>query len=136
MTDAERSDKLKDCPFCGGEAVIQTKVGERWGVPFVECRDCNTRTSLEGTVEDAIAAWNRRPESVCVGCKLQEQKTEVKRLWEVATEARTFIQKLRKEMLSDVLVRDTLKRIDRQVLDDLLEKSKFAVLTTPTKEEG
>lgn len=67
------SEKLKPCPFCGGEAEI--KRGEiwlyngnqydpmSWNGWIVSCKNCN---HIEEGVEksEAVAAWNRRNYSV------------------------------------------------------------------------
>jgi Lar family restriction alleviation protein len=50
-------DKLKPCPFCGGEAFVVT-VAE----PSVQCLTCPT--SMVGETDaEAIAAWNTRTQS-------------------------------------------------------------------------
>lgn len=63
-------DKLKPCPFCGGNAEIITGVSR--GVPAnsyacVRCKDCDGGTRAFDDVEHnaefiykAIQAWNRR----------------------------------------------------------------------------
>ena len=51
------NEKLKRCPFCGGEARIFypdstfTRIG---------CRKCQTVSDSYVTQQEAIAAWNRR----------------------------------------------------------------------------
>ncbi len=69
--------KLKSCPFCGGEAVIEKNHrafinGVSTRVSFVHCKKCNARTGrfkLEDygctshsntAVKNAIEAWNKR----------------------------------------------------------------------------
>lgn len=48
--------KLLPCPFCGGDALLQTP-----GVlAFVECQGCGCSTWVFDSREKAIAAWNRR----------------------------------------------------------------------------
>lgn len=51
------SEKLKPCPFCGGEVQL---IGE-FGVncPCVECPNCKIRTAWQ-IRDEAIYAWNRR----------------------------------------------------------------------------
>ena len=63
------SDKLKPCPFCGGEAyIIEVEphthkiaiwVPDSVGECFIECTNC-TRAMSANTKDEAIAAWNRR----------------------------------------------------------------------------
>lgn len=54
--------KLLSCPFCGGEAVTaemyNTKLKKLF--PIVKCLDCECRTPMTETFEEAIKAWNRR----------------------------------------------------------------------------
>lgn len=54
-------DKLKPCPFCGGEAKTGTTLfGIRSGLIFVYCKKCYASSLDYKTKEDAIEAWNRR----------------------------------------------------------------------------
>ncbi len=50
---------IKPCPFCGGEADYYGDHIEAAGF-MVECNDCDVRTTRYGTLDRAIAAWNRR----------------------------------------------------------------------------
>ncbi len=50
-------DRLKRCPFCGGEAEI---VG--YTIFWVTCKECTAETKDFDTKEEAIEAWNRRAE--------------------------------------------------------------------------
>lgn len=58
---------LKPCPFCGGEACVQTTTKSHIPAAFVYCKKCNSVSALfldtkrDGTfLFDAIDAWNRR----------------------------------------------------------------------------
>ena len=59
MTNKEK-DKLKPCPFCGGEArLITTKEApEAW----VECNICGASSEFKPVEENAIKCWNSRAE--------------------------------------------------------------------------
>ena len=59
-------NKVKECPFCGGEGKIWTRMSfdrrmhcsiER---TTVLCDDCGCRTQAYTREEDAVKAWNRR----------------------------------------------------------------------------
>ncbi len=50
------SEKLKRCPFCGGEA----KLRHYRLAHAVWCNTCRCGTADEGTPHKAIVAWNRR----------------------------------------------------------------------------
>ena len=62
-------NKLKPCPFCGGEAVIEivepyshilaTFMPNYGGGAFIECQKCTCAISAK-TKEEAIKAWNSR----------------------------------------------------------------------------
>lgn len=60
------SEKLKPCPFCGGEAKIQEYNG---GFAAVGCSNgrCYMHPHAFGfaSAEDAIQKWNRRVERTC-----------------------------------------------------------------------
>ena len=49
-------EELRKCPFCGGEATMAGRVCAYW----IDCTKCHGESGLYSTVEDAIAAWNRR----------------------------------------------------------------------------
>ena len=53
------SDKLKPCPFCGGEAIIDGCDDTLW---IVICKECNASIGYKETKEEAIEAWNKRIE--------------------------------------------------------------------------
>lgn len=63
--DLEYKEELKPCPFCGSKDIdyFETDFG-RADDPFyfvIKCKDCNANIYAEnGSLEDAIAAWNRR----------------------------------------------------------------------------
>lgn len=51
--------RIKPCPFCGGEAILdETNENE----VFVGCCNCYALTGLYCYKQDAIDAWNRRIE--------------------------------------------------------------------------
>jgi Lar family restriction alleviation protein len=54
--DLEYEEKLRPCPFCGGEA----KSRKSNGVYYVFCTNCSTKTVDSITPDSAIDAWNRR----------------------------------------------------------------------------
>lgn len=68
-------EKLKPCPFCGGEAILITRTGDML-IHRVECTVCLAQmgeshwamSSEKGNLffgreEDAIKAWNRRADN-------------------------------------------------------------------------
>ena len=48
----------KDCPFCGGEAVVAVAMGEFW----VYCTKCAASTQFGTTPEAAVIIWDTRVE--------------------------------------------------------------------------
>ncbi|KPU42186.1 hypothetical protein OXPF_39650 [Oxobacter pfennigii] len=46
---------LKPCPCCGAPAELN-----EWG--YVICPECGLSSAIKETVEESIAAWNRRAE--------------------------------------------------------------------------
>lgn len=52
-------EKLKKCPFCGGEA--QMCAGSSKGeIAWVYCEKCGAESGTRDTAEKAAEAWNRR----------------------------------------------------------------------------
>lgn len=58
--------KLRNCPFCGGEAE-KSHLKKRWhrvlGIYcpiYIRCKVCGIKSEAHYTVEYAIEAWNRR----------------------------------------------------------------------------
>ena len=62
-------NELKPCPFCGGEAEIESLKLGGWQEVIVSCPDCNIRTHEFTTDKDIdlkaemIERWNRRVDS-------------------------------------------------------------------------
>ena len=57
------NETLKPCPFCGGEAIVETeKIGKEQLLYAVGCsdRECVSQGRYYTTVESAINAWNTR----------------------------------------------------------------------------
>ena len=53
------TDKLKPCPFCGGEAYVWLNLEtDNYDVECLEC-GCDFQQHY-GCVDEAIEAWNRR----------------------------------------------------------------------------
>lgn len=64
--------KLKPCPFCGGEAKLQTSMSislQRISIAYVMCEECKAATdavfeyefeSDDAFIYEAIKRWNRR----------------------------------------------------------------------------
>ena len=56
------SEKLRNCPFCGGKARLnEYKDGEVWYE--VWCDGCAVRTEQYETEAEAIEKWNRRADT-------------------------------------------------------------------------
>lgn len=51
-------DKLKHCPFCGGEAHIEDNAFT--DAFFVMCERCHTTSDVYSTKDEVISAWNTR----------------------------------------------------------------------------
>lgn len=62
------SDKLKPCPFCGGEAEFISGVG----FFCVSCSFCCGETNLYNTGQEAIEAWNKRNQPTFTPNELDE----------------------------------------------------------------
>lgn len=54
------SEKLKLCPFCGGEAFVHMLGNEIAKGYYIACDECGAKTIVFGYETEAIEAWNRR----------------------------------------------------------------------------
>lgn len=57
-----KAEPLLRCPFCGGDAVTAEMYNTKLKkfLPIVKCLDCECRTLMTETFEEAITAWNTR----------------------------------------------------------------------------
>ena len=59
------TEKLKRCPFCGGEARMQEHVfvgySSTWGVVCLDC--CAETKQFYKNSQEAAEAWNRRADN-------------------------------------------------------------------------
>lgn len=67
--------ELKPCPFCGGEAELQSSTSDPFGEDRVSwrvvCREIfccqgGTCNVWEATPDDAVRKWNNRAERTCI----------------------------------------------------------------------
>ena len=72
------ADKLKPCPFCGGDAgTIEVFAYGRVAGYFVSCEKCGCQLKSYTSNQNAIKAWNKRkgdedkpkPKVTCLNCK-------------------------------------------------------------------
>jgi Lar family restriction alleviation protein len=115
-------NELRDCPFCGGRAVLHKEKGDRHDVfIFVECSGCLVRTrpiahqqyaqfAIKNTEEFVINFWNRRAKI---------ENISVKALWE---RRETLIRRsnlvyYRRVMNADADKRGCAKERCRKILD-------------------
>ena len=59
MTEFKPWTELKPCPFCGSEDT-SIEVVRPANKTTVRCENCLAVVSFYDTIEEAIAAWNRR----------------------------------------------------------------------------
>lgn len=62
------TEKLKSCPFCGGEAQISNEQYKptRTQAYFIECTNCLAASNLSFNLHDVIKEWNTRFQ--CLTC--------------------------------------------------------------------
>ena len=65
-------EKLKKCPFCGGEAEVVGGNPYHW----VFCKNCDAESKQMSTIDGAIAAWNTRKPMERIVERLEEQRAE------------------------------------------------------------
>ena len=69
--------ELKPCPFCGGEAILESNKLRYGTIYSAYCQKCGAE--ITGFSEhEAVAAWNRRAQPdneplTCEGCEGKEQ---------------------------------------------------------------
>ena len=58
----KKYEKLKSCPFCGGEAKINRIVNTfyQYARYFSSCTRCSAESKVFETEQEAIEAWNTR----------------------------------------------------------------------------
>lgn len=57
------SEELKECPFCGGEAVVERSMFGMFDPEDtfrIYCMNCHTGTAPWGALERATGVWNQR----------------------------------------------------------------------------
>ena len=61
VQDRDAGEKLKSCPFCGGEAKLYSRAID-WLLSehLVRCKKCHCITDTYDTKEEATEAWNKR----------------------------------------------------------------------------
>lgn len=54
------TDKLKPCPCCGGDAVIEINASTSFRISCRNIYSCGVLQHWFDTLDEAIEAWNRR----------------------------------------------------------------------------
>lgn len=57
------NNRLKSCPFCGGEAELYQTYN---GCYQVECHKCGARSCIEKKKENVISKWNERTTTIII----------------------------------------------------------------------
>ncbi len=67
------AEKLKPCPFCGGEAEFE-RTGTRRQSAIVACTNCGCRLESSDEDERSHVSWNRRPteKALFAACECEE----------------------------------------------------------------
>lgn len=56
------AQEIKSCPFCGGEAVKNQRIMGSYTITHADnCYECSPNSGGRLLLEEAVAAWNRRP---------------------------------------------------------------------------
>lgn len=64
-------EKLKPCPFCGAEPMMQHIAYPNTEFWFVKCVNCSAEINNPShSEEDAVLSWNKRDEIRCKDCDL------------------------------------------------------------------
>lgn len=77
----KKSEVLRNCPFCGGEAEIRKKYIKYDGVVKMEfgirCERCFARTMSFFEEKEAIKAWNNRKPITDIVERLESEKFDI-----------------------------------------------------------
>ena len=65
LEEKTMSEKLKPCPFCGGNAELESSYADYVGSRLhkIVCKVCGCQTNYEHPMQKAIDVWNRRAEN-------------------------------------------------------------------------
>lgn len=86
------SEKLKPCPFCGSRDVDVLDAGGyvevldacgdpySFSLPYVHCNNCNADSKMCKSIDEAIAAWNRRADKVKVVAQVSLDEDKLRQL--------------------------------------------------------
>lgn len=66
--------ELKRCPFCGGEAILETVDGNSPKECYIYCPECDFESGVYSEPKFIVEKWNRRADNVspvvrCKDCK-------------------------------------------------------------------
>jgi Lar family restriction alleviation protein len=88
MSEKMNEKKLKNCPFCGGEAITHSRCSyEETGgetMFFARCKHCGVEGPWSYSKENAINAWNTRVPMQKIVERLEEDS---KHWWKMKQEA-------------------------------------------------
>jgi Lar family restriction alleviation protein len=55
--------ELKPCPFCGGEAILETVDGNSPEECYIYCPECDFESGVYSEPKFIVEKWNRRAEN-------------------------------------------------------------------------
>ena len=93
-SDLQANSDLLFCPFCGGEAHIKEVMSACENLYTVGCSDSECMGYetwlLKPTVDEAVAAWNRRAERTCHVDLTESNEPANINTWECSLCGRSF----------------------------------------------
>ena len=68
------ADKLKRCPFCGGEVELVKQKSDEFEFMLVSCKNCDATIGIGGADNEqkVTEAWNKRPSPWHTGTPTEE----------------------------------------------------------------
>jgi len=93
------SDKLKPCPFCGGEAEARYLYCR----PYIICSKCHAQIPCHNTYPKAVEAWNTRKPIDKVVEQLEAQKVQHTKLVDYEATRGTIAERMQQEKAVEVL---------------------------------